>query len=289
MTYTTVESLQEYLDKQRAKGKTIGFTPTMGALHDGHGSLVKHSLNDCDISVVSIFVNPTQFNEKSDLDKYPRTLKADEKLLKKLGKVIVFAPSVDEIYPKGKKSKPKVNLKGLDLQMEGAFRPGHFDGVVQVVHRLLDIVKPDKLYMGQKDFQQFTIIQRMIDDLKMNTELMVVAIQRAEDGLALSSRNVRLTKEHRAKADIIYKTLQAIKRKKSSMTPSQCIKYAMERCDIDGFRPEYFSINNGYTLKPIRKWDAHEYIVCCAAVWAGDVRLIDNMIIKKPRKVKFAK
>lgn len=289
MIYTTVSELQSYLDKQRKKGKTIGFTPTMGALHDGHGSLVKHSLKDCDISVVSIFVNPTQFNEKSDLDKYPRTLKADEKLLKKLGKVVIFAPSVDEVYPNGKKKKVKVDLKGLDKQMEGAFRPGHFDGVVQVVKRLLDIVGPDKLYMGQKDFQQFTIIQRMIDDLKIKTELVVVAIQRAEDGLALSSRNVRLTKKHKKQAVIIYKTLKAIKRKKKELTPKECIKYAMKRCDIEGFRPEYFSINNGYTLKPIRKWDSHDYVVCCAAVWAGEVRLIDNMVMKKPKGLKFAK
>lgn len=287
MIIYTVEDLQKKLDKERVKGKTIGFTPTMGALHDGHGELVRLSLERNDVSVVSIFVNPTQFNEKSDLDSYPRTLKADEKLLKKLGKVIIFAPSPSEVYPKGLKTKVKVDLGGLDEQMEGAFRPGHFEGVVQVVKRLLDIVNPTQLFMGQKDFQQFTIIQKMIDELSIATQLVVVPIQRQDDGLARSSRNVRLLPEDKSRAVIIYKTLKAIKRKKSQMTPKECIQYAMKRCDLDGFRPEYFDIADGYTLKSIKSWDKHKYVVCCCAVWAGEVRLIDNMIMKKPRSLKL--
>lgn len=283
MIYDTVEELHDYLSKQRAKGKKVGFTPTMGALHDGHGTLVQQSLDENEISVVSIFVNPTQFNEKSDLDKYPRTLKSDEKLLKKLGKVVIFAPSAAEVYPKGLSTKVKVDLGGLDEQMEGAFRPGHFEGVVQVVKRLLDIVGPDKLYMGQKDFQQFTIIKKMIDELDIDTTLRVVPISRDEDGLARSSRNVRLLPEDRKRANIIYKTLKAIKRKKSKLSPKDCIAYAMNRCKIQGFKPEYFDIADGHTLKSIESWDDHEYVVCCCAVWAGDVRLIDNMVMKKPR------
>jgi len=239
MIFYTVADLQKRLDKERAKGHTIGFTPTMGALHDGHGALVKLSLERNDIAVVSIFVNPTQFNEKSDLDSYPRTLKSDEKLLKKIGKVIIFAPSPAEVYPK-------------------------------------------QLFMGQKDFQQFTIIQKMIDELDIPTKLVVVPIQRQEDGLAMSSRNVRLLPDDKARAVVIYKTLKAIKRKKSKLSPKECIDYAMKRCDLDGFRPEYFDIADGFTLKPIQSWDDHKYVVCCCAVWAGDVRLIDNMIMKKP-------
>ena len=287
MIYYTVADLQKRLDKERAKGRTIGFTPTMGALHDGHGALVKLSLERNDVAVVSVFVNPTQFNEKTDLDSYPRTLKSDEKLLKKVGKVIIFAPSPAEVYPKGLNTKVKVDLGGIDEQMEGAFRPGHFEGVVQVVKRLLDIVNPTQLFMGQKDFQQFSIIQKMIDELDLSTKLVVVPIQRQEDGLAMSSRNVRLLPDDKARAVVIYKTLKAIKRKKSKLTPKECIEYAMKRCDLDGFRPEYFDIADGYTLKPIKSWDKHEYVVCCCAVWAGDVRLIDNLIMKKPRSLKL--
>lgn len=287
MIFYTVADLQKRLDKERAKGHTIGFTPTMGALHDGHGALVKLSLERNDIAVVSIFVNPTQFNEKSDLDSYPRTLKSDEKLLKKIGKVIIFAPSPAEVYPKGLDTSVKVDLGGLDAEMEGAFRPGHFEGVVQVVNRLLEIVNPTQLFMGQKDFQQFTIIQKMIDELDIPTKLVVVPIQRQEDGLAMSSRNVRLLPDDKARAVVIYKTLKAIKRKKSKLSPKECIDYAMKRCDLDGFRPEYFDIADGFTLKPIQSWDDHKYVVCCCAVWAGDVRLIDNMIMKKPRSLKL--
>ncbi len=287
MIVHTVADLQKRLDKERAKGRTIGFTPTMGALHDGHGALVSLSMERNDVSVVSIFVNPTQFNETSDLDSYPRTLKSDEKLLKKLGKVIIFAPTPSDIYPKGLNTTVKVDLDGIHEQMEGAFRPGHFEGVVQVVKRLLDIVDPTQLFMGQKDFQQFSIIQKMIDKLNLSTQLVVVPIQRQDDGLAMSSRNVRLLPDDKSRAVVIHKTLKAIKRKKSQLTPKECIKYAMNRCDLDGFKPEYFDIADGYTLKSIKSWDKHEYVVCCCAVWAGDVRLIDNMIMKKPRSLKL--
>ena len=283
MIIHTVVQLQKLIAKNRSKGKTIGFTPTMGALHSGHGALVQQSLDKNDISVVSIFVNPTQFNESSDLDNYPRTLKADEKLLNKLGNVIIFAPSAAEVYPKGLVTEVEVDLGGIDEQMEGAFRPGHFAGVVQVVKRLLDIVLPDDLYMGHKDFQQFTIIQRMIDVLQLPTRLIVVPIQRHDDGLAMSSRNVRLMSNDRDRANIIYRTLKAIKRKKSKLSPKECIEYAMKRCNIEGFKPEYFSIADGYTLRDIKSWDKHKYVICCTAVWAGEVRLIDNMVIKKPR------
>ena len=276
-----VSTIQKAIKKERKKGKIIGFVPTMGALHEGHMSLIQMARNECDVVVCSIFVNPTQFNQKSDLKKYPRTLKEDMAMLTKEGTDYLFHPSVDEIYPSGLDASIKVDLNGLDRQMEGAFRPGHFEGVVQVVHRLLDIVKPDKLYMGQKDFQQFTIIQQMIDELEMPVELVVCPIMREEDGLAMSSRNRRLDPGIRKKAGILHKTLNWVKNSMHDHTPMQASKKAMEKMTITGFKPEYVTIINGNTLRPIRSFTTHDYVVVCTAVWAGDVRLIDNMILKK--------
>ena len=279
-TFTTVKELQNELKKH--KGKSIGFVPTMGALHSGHIALMKNSLKENDLTVCSIFVNPTQFNVKSDLVKYPRTLKADSEKLQKAGVDFLFAPSVKEMYPKGTKETVKVNLKGLDKQMEGQFRPGHFEGVVQVVHRLLKIVKPTRLYMGQKDFQQFTIIAQMIKSLRMKVELVVVKIQRAKDGLALSSRNVRLTEAKRKWAPIIYKALKEAKRSMKSKSVAEVEENAMKNLGKPrGYEPEYFTIVDGYTLKPIENWDDSDYVVAATAVWAGKVRLIDNMILKQ--------
>jgi len=274
----TVAALQEIIAAFKAEGKTVGFTPTLGALHQGHMSLIGLSKKQCDITVCSIFVNPTQFNVKSDLDKYPRTYKKDLALLNKNGCDILFYPDQKAVYPKGLKNKLKVNLGGLDQELEGAFRPGHFEGVVQVVHRLLDIVKPDKLFMGQKDFQQFTIIQRMISDLKMSTKLVVCPIIREKDGLAMSSRNVRLTKTHRQNATIIHKTLKSVKRKLKTHSTVELENFAMTKLAIDGFKPEYFYLIDGNTLKRVKNHKRHKYLVAVTAVWAGEVRLIDNMI-----------
>jgi len=275
----TVTQLQEVMKAHRENGKKIGFTPTLGALHSGHASLISRSIRENDISICSIFVNPTQFNEKTDLKKYPRTFKADKKLLNATGCDILFFPSIKEIYPKGTKHSVKVKLDGLDKKLEGAFRPGHFDGVVQVVHRLLDIVKPDRLYMGQKDFQQFTIIQKMIKALKMSEELIVCDIMREKDGLAMSSRNRRLTKKNRNLAPLIHKTLLEIKKKYKAATPQELCKYAMIKMDIEGFKPEYFQIIDGYTLDLVKDFKKSKYCVAVTAVWAGDIRLIDNMIL----------
>ncbi|MCL4148399.1 UNVERIFIED_CONTAM: hypothetical protein GTU68_029247 [Idotea baltica] len=255
----------------------------MGALHSGHIALMKRSIKENDITVCSIFVNPTQFNVKSDLDKYPRTLKADAEKLAKANVDYLFAPSVKEVYPSGTKKSVKVNLKGLDKLMEGEFRPGHFEGVVQVVHRLLEIVKPTRLYMGQKDFQQFTIIAQMIKSLRMKVELVVVEIQRAKDGLALSSRNVRLTTAKRKWAPIINKELKRIKKSMKTKTVDEVIEIALDALGKPrGYEPEYVSIVDGNTLKPVKAWGDSDYIVVATAVWAGKIRLIDNMILKKP-------
>jgi len=276
----TVE-LESYIKELRAEGKTIGFTPTMGALHDGHFQLVKQTIDENDISICSVFVNPTQFDQKKDLDKYPRTLDQDREGLEQTGCHILYAPTVDEIYPHGSNYEVDVDLGGLDELMEGAHRPGHFAGVVQVVKRLIEITSCDRIYMGQKDFQQFTIIQRMIDVLKMPTKLVVCPIIREDDGLAKSSRNRRLTEVHRAKADILHRVLsQAREWLEESRSPIEISIKAMDYLDVPGFKPEYFDIIDGKTLKKISHTGDTLLVVACTAVWAGEVRLIDNMILK---------
>lgn len=279
--YKTVKGLQRQLDKERKNGKSIGFVPTMGALHNGHMSLINKSVGQNNLTVASVFVNPTQFNDKGDLKKYPRTLENDAKMLAENGCDYLFAPSPKQVYPKGDKEGPALDISQLTQHMEGPNRPGHFEGVVQVVHRLLVIVDPDKLYMGQKDFQQFSIIAYMLKKLKMKTKLVVCAIMREEDGLAMSSRNVRLTKANRAKSPIIHETLSFIKKNLEKYKVKTLEKKALTMLSVKPLKPEYFSIVDGKTLAPITEVKDHKYIVACTALWAGDVRLIDNMILKK--------
>ena len=252
----------------------------MGALHMGHMSLIQKSVKENDITVTSVFVNPTQFNQKEDLEKYPRTLKADAKLLKSFGCDYLFAPGVNQIYPKNLDTTVKLDIDHLTKSMEGPNRPGHFDGVVQVVKRLLDIVEPDKIYMGQKDFQQFSIIGYMLKKLKMKTKLRVCPIIREDDGLAMSSRNVRLAKKHRPLCNIIYKTLSFAKENLDKRSTKYLEKKAMEMLSGKPFKPEYFEIVDGKTMEKVKNPGDHKLIVACTAVWAGKVRLIDNMILK---------
>lgn len=273
----TVKTLQKVLSEKMQDGLSVGFVPTMGALHEGHMSLLSKCNKENDISVVSIFVNPTQFNDKGDLDKYPRTLEVDAKILKENGCDYVFAPSAKQIYPKGDAVTVELDISKLTQHMEGPNRPGHFEGVVQVVHRLLDIVHPDKLYMGQKDFQQFTIINYMLKKLKMKTKLRVCPIIREEDGLAMSSRNVRLKPAIRKQAPIIYDTLCYIKSNINKYKVKTLEKKATERLTINNFKPEYFSLVDAKTLAPVKDVKDYKAIYACTAVWAGDVRLIDNM------------
>jgi len=275
-----VSTIQKAIASHKKKENTIGFVPTMGALHHGHMSLIQAARKKCDVVVCSIFVNPTQFNEKKDLKKYPRTLKQDMALLEKESTDYLFHPGVQEIYPDGQEEIVDLDLHGLDTLMEGEFRPGHFKGVVQVVKRLLDIIQPDYLFMGQKDFQQFTIVQHMIDTLRIPTELVVCPTQREKDGLAMSSRNRRLEPGIRQRAGIIHKCLTRIKNNMDSTLPSALTKEAINDMRIPDFRPEYVSIVDGRTLKPIKSFENHDYVVACTAVWAGQVRLIDNMILK---------
>jgi pantoate--beta-alanine ligase len=269
------------------ENKIIGFVPTMGALHEGHISLVKISQKIADVTVVSIFVNPTQFDNKEDLDKYPRILDEDGKLLKENKVDILFAPSASEVYPPNLNTEVKLDLEGLDTVMEGEFRDGHFEGVMQVVNRLLNMVKPHYLIMGQKDFQQFSIIRFMIDKLKLNVELIIAKTKREIDGLAMSSRNRRLTHEYRSKAPVIAKTLKAVKRKLKKKSIAELENYATKRLQKAGLKPEYFIIFDGYSLQKITDYNNHEFIVAATAAFAGDIRLIDNMPLKKPRKIKF--
>ncbi len=278
--YKTVKGLQAYLKPFRKKRKKIGFVPTLGALHEGHMSLIKLSKEKSDITVCSIFVNPTQFNETSDLEKYPRTYEADSALLIAEGCDVLFFPSAPQVYPKDIETEVKIDFGKLDKVMEGAFRPGHFDGVAQVVKRLLDIVNPHQLYMGQKDFQQVAIVSHMMTHFKLKTELVVCPIIREPHGLAMSSRNERLSKKKRQAAGVIYETLQWVHDQKSEMSVHDLEEEAIDRLRIPGFRPEYFQIIDGHSLRPINHITKKKYVVACIAVWVEDVRLIDNIILQ---------
>lgn len=279
--FKKVSDLKKFVRAQKSEGKTIGFSPTMGALHDGHIALLSASQKVCDISIVSIFVNPSQFNDPDDLKKYPRTEGRDLVLLERAACDVVFMPGVEEVYPANRKEMPKLDLQGLDKVMEGAFRPGHFDGVVQVVKRLLDIVEPDKLFMGQKDFQQFTIIDFMLSVCQMPVQLVVVPIVREPSGLAKSSRNVRLSAGARKKATAIYKGLSELKNALEHITVEEAVTNFNESLKKAGLDPEYLSIANGKTLRPVKDYQKENYVVACAAAWIEGVRLIDNMILKQ--------
>ena len=271
--------MQAGLAALRAQGKTVGLVPTMGALHAGHASLVKRSVAENDATVVSIFVNPTQFNDKNDLAKYPRTLEADCRLLEQCGATFAFAPSVEEIYPEP--DTRHFSYAPLDTVMEGAFRPGHFNGVCQIVSKLFDMVKPDRAYFGEKDFQQLAIIREMVRKYPFDIQIVGCPIVREEDGLALSSRNARLTPEQRKEAVQISRALFVSVDFSKSRVLCETKEY-VEQCirRAPGLELEYFEIVDGNTLQPVKAWDESNYIVGCITVYCGDVRLIDNIKYK---------
>ena len=279
--YHTLSELQQYLNSRRRLGEKIGFAPTMGALHAGHLDLIRHSKAQNACTVCSIFVNPTQFNDPKDLEKYPRTPEKDLAMLESVGTEVVFMPPVEEIYPPGLETTLQLDLGQLDKVMEGAFRPGHFQGMAQVVKRLLDIVQPDRLYMGQKDFQQFSIVGHMIRQLHLPVELVMVPTVRETDGLAMSSRNVRLSPEQRAAAPAIYQTLSWAKEQLGILPVAEIEAEAMHKLSLPEFRPEYFQIVDGRTLLPVVEPIEHDWIVACVASWVGEVRLIDNLELKR--------
>lgn len=278
--FKKISSLRRYLELFRNKNRPIGFVPTMGALHEGHLSLVRQSLEAAQCTVSSIFVNPTQFNQASDLEKYPRTPTTDLTMLYKAGCHAVFMPSVEEVYPPGLETQVEVDFGPLALPMEGRFRPGHFDGVAQVVKRLLDIVEPQKLFMGQKDYQQFLIVHHMARTLELPVEVISCPIVREKNGLAMSSRNQRLSPEQRERAAALYQTLQQAASWARQLSPREVEAKAMEHLKSLGLEPEYFELADGQTLQPVPDYSSPASVVACAAIWVGGVRLIDNLILK---------
>ena len=279
--FEKVSALQERISEYKVQGKSVGFVPTMGALHEGHLSLVRQSMLENDHTIVSIFVNPTQFNDKNDLLHYPRTIAQDLALLDTEGPTDVFIPDLQEIYPDGTGTGSDPDLGGLDETMEGTSRPGHFKGMAQVVRRLLDIVTPDRLYMGQKDFQQYTIVHYMIQKHELPIQLVRCPIVREPGGLAMSSRNVRLSSAVRTQASLIFDVLNEVKERSGEMDVKSLESLAIQRLSVAPFDPEYFSIVDGRTLEPVDNMDQSAFVVACTAVRAEGVRLIDNIILKE--------
>jgi len=273
----TVTELQNEL--ALVQNASVGFVPTMGALHQGHISLVKKCIEDNDVCVVSIFVNPTQFNDKSDYQKYPRTLEQDYQLLKDAGVDFIFVPNEKEIYPEV--DTRQFDFGQLEKVMEGKFRPGHFNGVAQVVSRLFDIVRPTRAYFGEKDFQQLAIIRAMVKQLDIPVEIIGMPILREDSGLAMSSRNARLNTEQKAVAATIYSTLSDSLKSVSELSVKDTVKNVTERInETKVLRVEYFDIVDGNTLQSVSEWSDSDYIVGCIAVFCGEVRLIDNITYK---------
>lgn len=281
--FETAAALQAFVRDERALGRSIGFVPTMGALHAGHISLVEEALKECDCCVVSVFVNPTQFNDPKDLATYPRTFAADAAMLEEAGASAVLHPSVEEVYPT--EDKRTFDVGAVAEVMEGAHRPGHFNGVMQVVSRLFDIVRPDKAFFGEKDFQQIAVVRAMCRLIGSSVEIVSCPIVREADGLAMSSRNVRLTPEQRAIAPEIYRTLEASLEYAAGHTPAEVIEWVTQRLNaIEWLRVEYFELVDADSLQPIEHWTDSECIQGCITVFCGEVRLIDNIAYKAPTR-----
>ena len=275
----TIAELKACLNGEREQGHSVGLVPTMGALHAGHASLVERSVKENDVTVVSIFLNPTQFNDKKDLERYPRTLEADCELLEKCGAQVVFAPSVEEVYPEP--DTRVFSYPPTDSVMEGAFRPGHFNGVCQIVSKLFDYVEPGRAYFGEKDYQQICVIRRMVEDLKMDINIVACPVIREESGLARSSRNTLLSDDERQLAAHIYRVLSESRKKQMSVAETH--DFVVSEIDaIEGLKVQYFSIVDGLTLADVSTWDDAESVVGCITVYCGAVpiRLIDHIRYK---------
>ena len=271
--------MKSLLDECRAAGKTVGLVPTMGALHQGHASLVERAVKENDVAVVSVFVNPTQFNDKNDLKNYPRTLEADCALLENIGADIAFAPSVEEMYPT--EDTRQFSFAPIDTVMEGACRPGHFNGVAQIVSKLFYAVEPDKAYFGEKDFQQLAIIREMVRQLDLKLEIAGCPIVREADGLAMSSRNTLLTADERQRALTISRTLFASLDYAAGNSLAATKAFVEEKINsTPGLELEYYQIVDGNTLQEINEWSDSDYIVGCIALFCGKIRLIDNIKYK---------
>lgn len=276
---STIKDLKSLLDECRAEGKTVGLVPTMGALHQGHASLVERAVKENDVVVVSVFVNPTQFNDKNDLKNYPRTLEADCALLEKIGADIAFAPSVEEMYPT--EDTRQFSFAPIDTVMEGACRPGHFNGVAQIVSKLFYAVEPDKAYFGEKDFQQLAIIREMVRQLDLKLEIVGCPIVREADGLAMSSRNTLLTADERQRALTISRALFDSLDYAAGNSLAATKAFVEEKINsTPGLELEYYQIVDGNTLQEINEWSDSDYIVGCIALFCGKIRLIDNIKYK---------
>ncbi len=273
----TVARLREAVANAKNKGLSVGLVPTMGALHEGHISLVDRARKECDFVVVSVFVNPTQFNNPDDLKTYPRTLEADCEKLAAAGVDVAFAPSVEEMYPQP--DTRVFDLGPVAEVMEGAMRPGHFNGVAQVVSKLFEMASPDKAYFGEKDFQQIAVIRRMVELEGFDLEIVACPIRRGDSGLALSSRNTRLSQQQLEAAPAIHRILaESTKLPREEYSPAAVKEYVVKAInDIAGMEIEYYEIVDGRTLQPITDWSETTQAVGCVTVWMGDVRLIDNI------------
>lgn len=276
---STASELANFVEAVKKQNQSIGFVPTMGALHQGHLSLVNEAAKQSDVVVVSIFVNPTQFNNADDLKNYPRTLEKDAMLLSQTKCQLIFAPTVAEIYPE--KDERQFNFGSLEQVMEGKYRPGHFNGVAQVVSRLFDLVKPDKAFFGAKDFQQLAIVRKMSAELMPGLQIVACPIVREEDGLAMSSRNTLLSPEMRKKSPVIARTLFESIKFVAQKSVDEVIDFVNEQINgVDGLEVEYFDIVDSLSLQPVKSWDDSNSITGCIAVYAGEIRLIDNVTYK---------
>ena len=276
---STIKDLKSLLDECRAARKTVGLVPTMGALHQGHASLVERAVKENDVVVVSVFVNPTQFNDKNDLKNYPRTLDADCALLEKIGADITFAPSVEEMYPT--EDTRQFSFAPIDTVMEGACRPGHFNGVAQIVSKLFYAVEPDKAYFGEKDFQQLAIIREMVRQLDLKLEIVGCPIVREADGLAMSSRNTLLTADERQRALTISRALFDSLDYAAGNSLAATKTFVEEKINsTPGLELEYYQIVDGNTLQEINEWSDSDYVMGCIALFCGKIRLIDNIKYK---------
>jgi pantoate--beta-alanine ligase len=276
--FSGIHDTREYLSNERKSGKSIGFVPTMGALHDGHLSLIRRSIHENDLTVCSVFVNPIQFNNKKDLENYPRTLDNDLKILEKAGCDVVFAPDDDEMYPKGEPGSIDIDFGYLDKILEGKFRPGHFKGVAIVVKKLLEIIEPHKAYFGKKDYQQFLVISQMVKKFDLPAEIVPCPTIREPDGLAMSSRNMRLTIGERNIAPFIYEVLSGVKDRSGSIPVKKLKEWAVKKIGKNpAFIVEYIEIADKSSLLPLENRKSKENGIVLAAVSLNEIRLIDNI------------
>lgn len=279
--FKKANDIHKWVEFQRRNQKKIGFVPTMGALHRGHLSLIDASISTDDLTIASIFINPIQFNDPSDFEKYPVTIERDIQMLEEAGCHVLFLPSVNEIYPEGFPVNQQYDLGYIETILEGEYRPGHFQGVCAVVHRLLNITTPDNLYLGQKDYQQCMVLKKMIEiaELSPLPVLNICPTLREEDGLAMSSRNARLTPQERKQAAGIFQVLNFLKKTIQPGHLEILTRKGLQQLESAGFKPDYLVISDAKTLEPVTEWDGKSKIVALTAAYLNDIRLIDNMLL----------